>query len=72
MRYALCLTALRTRGVQRYFIVNAADSNSAPAVPREVAEIVRKQLIGWDVTKQVEEEKAQVIDAEAAKFNKTR
>ncbi|KAF1934619.1 hypothetical protein EJ02DRAFT_516885 [Clathrospora elynae] len=63
-------TFFRAGGLQRYFVVNAADYGE-PSIPQEVADVVSMQLAGWKATQQIHNEKAQVMDAEAAKTDKT-
>jgi superfamily II DNA helicase RecQ len=64
-------TFFPTGGLQRYFTVNAANSNSEPSIPREVEEVVRRRLVEWKATKQIHDKRAQIMDAEAAKTDKT-
>jgi hypothetical protein len=64
-------TFFRTGGLQRYFTVNAADTNSEPSIPRKVEEVVRRRLAEWKATKQIHDKRAQIMDAEAAKTDKT-
>jgi hypothetical protein len=64
-------TFFRVGGLQRYFVVRAADSSNAPSLPREVADVVKERLADWSLTKHRHEEKAQVIDAQVAKTDKT-
>lgn len=63
-------TFFRGRALRRYFIVHV-EQNSESSAPHEVAEVVQTQLARWEEAKKREEEKAQVMDAEAAKTNKT-
>ncbi|KAI9882030.1 MAG: hypothetical protein M1823_006233, partial [Watsoniomyces obsoletus] len=64
-------TFFRTGGLQRYFVVNEADNEDEPSAVVEVQDKVDKLLASWSETKQLEEEKAQVMDAEAAKTDRT-
>ena len=65
-------TFFRTGGLQRYFVVDVADSSDdAPCVPREVASVVSERLAEWKLTKHAHEKKAQVMDAQVAKTDKT-
>jgi hypothetical protein len=64
-------TFFRTGGLQRYFVVRAADSSNALAVSREVADVVEERLAEWQLTQRAHEERAQVIDAHVAKTDKT-
>jgi hypothetical protein len=64
-------TFFRTGGLQRYFVVRAADSGNAPAVSREVADVVNERLAEWQLTQRAHEERAQVMDAQVAKTDKT-
>lgn len=66
-------TFFATGGLQQYFTVKAVEDGNggAPSIPRGVADVVRARLAGWEVTRQAHEEKAQVMDAEAAKTDKT-
>jgi superfamily II DNA helicase RecQ len=62
-------TFFRTAGLQRYFIVNALSSN-APVSLQQKEEVER--LLGeWKTTKQGHEAEAQVMEAEAAKTDRT-
>jgi superfamily II DNA helicase RecQ len=61
----------RTGGLQRYFVVNEPDSTDEPSAPIEVKGEMDRLLAGWSETKLLEEEKAQIMDAEAAKTDKT-
>ena len=63
-------TFFRGRALRRYFVVHD-EENSELSVPGEVAEVVQAQLGRWEETKKMEEEKAQVMEAEAAKTDKT-
>jgi hypothetical protein len=63
-------TFFRTSGLQRYFVVRAADSRNAPAVSREVADVVKERLAEWQLTQRAHEETAQVKDAQVAKTDK--
>ena len=65
-------TFFRTGRLQRYFIVDAADSSdNAPRVPGEIADVVSERLAEWQLTKHAHKEQAQVIDAQVAKTDKT-
>ena len=64
-------TFFRTGGLQRYFVVKVADNDRAPSDPHETTEVVRERLAEWKLTKHAQEEKAQVMDAEVAKTDKT-
>ena len=64
-------TFFRTGGLQRYFVVRAADSSNALAVSREVADVVKERLAEWQLTQHAHEERAQVMDAHVAKTDKT-
>ncbi|KAF1934999.1 hypothetical protein EJ02DRAFT_428835 [Clathrospora elynae] len=64
-------TFFRKRGLRRYFLVNTANCNPETSVPQEVAAVVGKQLADWKATQQIHNEEAQVMDAEAAKTDKT-
>jgi hypothetical protein len=59
-------------GLQRYFLVHAANgsSNSTPSVS-VMADTVKSRLAEWAVTKQAHEEKAQIMDRQVAKTDKT-
>ena len=63
-------TFFQRKGLRRYFIVHD-EENSELSAPGEVAEVVQAQLGRWEETKKMEEEKAQVMEAEAAKTDKT-
>jgi hypothetical protein len=58
-------------GLQRYFVVDAADADSTPSVPREAADVVKERLAEWQLTQHAHEERAQVMDAHVAKTDKT-
>ena len=65
-------TFFRAGGLQRYFVVDAADSSDdAPCVPREVTDVVSERLAEWKLTEHAHKEQAQVMDAEVAKTDKT-
>jgi hypothetical protein len=64
-------TFFRTGGLQRYFVVRAADRRNAPAVSRDVADVVKERLAEWQLTQHAHEERAQVMDAHVAKTDKT-
>ncbi|PVH90514.1 hypothetical protein DM02DRAFT_734545 [Periconia macrospinosa] len=64
-------TFFRTGGLQRYFVVRAPDNDGNHSTPAEVRDEVDRLLVSWRETKRVEEEKAQIMDAEAAKQDKT-
>jgi hypothetical protein len=63
-------TFFRGRALRRYFIVHV-EENCEPSALGEVADVVQAQLAQWEETRKMKEEKAQVMDAEAAKTNKT-
>jgi hypothetical protein len=63
-------TFFRTGGLQRYFVVRAADSRNALDVSREVADVVKERLAEWQLTQHAHEERAQVMDAQVAKTDK--
>ncbi|RYP28637.1 hypothetical protein DL767_007119 [Monosporascus sp. MG133] len=63
-------TFFKGRALRRYFIVHV-EENSEPSAPREVADVVQAQLARWEEAKKTEEEKAQIMDAEVAKTDKT-
>jgi superfamily II DNA helicase RecQ len=64
-------TFFRVGGLQRYFVVRAADSSNAPNVSREVTNVVKERLAEWQLTQHAHEERAQVMDAHVAKTDKT-
>ena len=64
-------TFFRTGGLQRYFVVKVADNSRAPSNPHETTDVVRGRLAEWKLTKYAHEEKAQVMDADVAKTDKT-
>jgi hypothetical protein len=66
-------TFFKSGGLQRYFIVDASQSNSTTLSIRcQTADnTVKEQLAQWDATKQAHKEKAQIMDAEVAKTDKT-
>jgi hypothetical protein len=37
-------------GLQRYFVVNAANVDRAPSVPREAADVVKERIAEWQLT----------------------
>ena len=58
--------------MRRYFLVDARDTNNNdPSIPREVVDVVKERLAEWQLTQHAHEERAQVMDAEAAKTDKT-
>jgi superfamily II DNA helicase RecQ len=63
-------TFFQRKGLRRYFIVHVEENNE-PSAPHEVADVVQAQLARWEETRKIEEEKMQVMDAEAAKTDKT-
>jgi hypothetical protein len=51
-------------GLQRYLIVDAADSSEdALHAPHEVSDVVSERLTEWKLKKHAHEEQAQVMDA---------
>ena len=64
-------TFFRAGGLQRYFVVKTADNNRVPPDPHEVTNVVSERLAEWKLTKHAHEEKAQVMDAQVAKTDKT-
>lgn len=64
-------TFFQTPGLQRYFVVNEPTSNFSVSIPREQQEEVDRMLEEWKNTQQEHEAEAQVMDAEAAKTDKT-
>lgn len=64
-------TFFRTGGLQRYFVVHAPDGNDEPSAPAGVQGEVDRLLTNWKETKKSQEEKAQTMDVEAAKTDKT-
>jgi hypothetical protein len=65
-------TFFRAGGLQRYFVVRAAaDSSGTLSVPCEAANVVKGRLSEWGLTKQEHEQRAQVMDAQVAKTDKT-
>jgi len=65
-------TFFKTGGLQRYFIVDIGQiSNTTLSTSCQTAATVKEQLAEWDTTKQAHQEKAQIMDAEVAKTDKT-
>ena len=63
-------TFFREKALQQYFVVYNKE-NSELSILGEVAKVVQAQLGRQKETKKIEEEKAQVIEAEVVKTNKT-
>ena len=68
-------TFFKSGGLQRYFIVDAgqirSSSSTTLSTRNPTTDTVKEQLAEWDATKQVHKEKAQIMDAEVAKTDKT-
>jgi hypothetical protein len=47
-------TFFRAGGLQRYFIVDAANADSNPSVPRKVADVVNERLAEWQLTQRAQ------------------
>jgi hypothetical protein len=56
-------TFFQAGGLQRYFVVDAANADSNPSVPRKVTDVVNERLAEWQLTQRAHEERAQVMDA---------
>jgi len=61
--------------LRRYFLVSAVDASQSSSTTLstrcQTAATVKEQLAEWDTTKQAHQEKAQIMDAEVAKTDKT-
>jgi hypothetical protein len=64
-------TFFRAGGQQRYFVVRAADSTSTLSIPLKVADVIKERLAEWQLTQHAYKERAQVMDAQVAKTDKT-
>jgi hypothetical protein len=65
-------TFFRDGGQRRYFVVEAGvNGASSSTAARNIADVVGTRLAEWEVTTRAYEEQAQVMDAEAAKTDKT-
>jgi hypothetical protein len=64
-------TFFQKHALRRYFVVHASNDISQPSSTREEAGVVEAQLANWKETRKKEEERAYVMEEEAAKTDKT-
>ena len=64
-------TFFQKHALRRYFVVHVSNENSQPSSTREEAGVVEAQLANWKETRKKEEERAYVMEEEAAKTDKT-
>jgi hypothetical protein len=64
-------TFFQKSALRQYFLVDAGDNNNGRSIPLEVADVVKERLAEWQQTQHAHEERAQVMDAQVAKTDKT-
>jgi hypothetical protein len=64
-------TFFQKSALRQYFLVDAGDNNNGRSIPLEVADVVKERLAEWQQTQHAYKERAQVMDAQVAKTDKT-